>query len=228
MNQIHKVAISKRKFNMTSDFVMPLLGIPVDVFKCKVKDSFQRVVLSNRFYQAYIYDDIVDSFREKCVFVVYHQMQDVEFSAFENTLKSYPNFLANYDIGDSAFGCAVFKIPQEHEADYEAYLKGKWSNYSESARAKCIENRFTDSKTSQIIGQIFSRSEVLREGWENKMDIKLPENAEVWSSPNLTPSEEKDTEGKFKSEILDNRVRDLLTPIGVKPLAEDETNKDRS
>ena len=110
---------------------------------------------------------------------------DVGFTAFEDTLESMGNFVDSYDILDGNYGVKVFNMLDAYHKEKDLFLSGAYSKFSEFAKDVCVKNAPIAKEFSQTLPDIFNRKEELRAHQEAKVEQKLPEDAELWSIPDV-------------------------------------------
>lgn len=188
------------KFTKTSTFIFPLLNIPKSLFYCKVYNSFNKLILSNRFINAYLEDEnITDySYKEYNIFLHINNYQDKNFQSFYDTLCSFPNYVEDYENqGNLIF---VFQIPWNMLNDFDLLIKGKYSLISKEAKQLIISNNYYTGDPTYI-PLYLSKSVKVKEMWETRLsspnsivDLK---DQEVW--PIINPKKEIITKEILKS-----------------------------
>ena len=85
--------------------------------------------------------------------------------------KSYPLLRGTYIM-------YVYTLNKKFISDFDSFLVGKYSTFSNLAKTMILKDRSSDSPMKSVL----EKSESLRDYWENRLDEMLPENSEVWSA----------------------------------------------
>ena len=103
----------------------------------------------------------------------------------------------------------IFKIPDEHVKDYYHFLRGEYSQYSESAVAKVLANNIdiTTPNKRNIYKGIFKKSKTLRVHQEKRFGMEIG-NAEVWSIYNRDKN------------ILTDKLKKSFDSYKIEPITE--------
>lgn len=169
------------KYNKSSMFLFPFLGIPKDLFKCSVKNIFKKELFNNRFLNCYLSHDIIKETDNNQLFLLVRNYRDISFDIFYSTITALPNYKEDYEIDNCLI--MIFTIPPDKEKDYNLILKGKYSLISSEGKRAIILNSFNNYHESTI-PMILNKSTTLKEMWESKLgepgEIDLGEQ-EVWS-----------------------------------------------
>lgn len=187
-------------FTKTATFIFPLLNISKSLFYCKVYNSFNKLILSNRFINAYLSDNSIEkyNYKEGYIFLHINNYQDKDFQSFYDTLCSFPNYIEDYENNNNLI--FVFKIPNESFNDYTLLLNGKYSLISVKAKQLIISNNYYTGD-AEYIPLYLSKSVKVKEMWEIRLSspnsIVDLENQEVWSK--INPKKEIITKEILKS-----------------------------
>lgn len=157
------------KYNKTTVFLYPLLGIPMNFFKSSSGKT--------RYLNSYLYDLDIADYKTHHVFVLIDNYQDAEFTEFEKKLRTLNNYVTDYDILGGRYSVKVFKIPDEFIGDYELFLKGKYSQFSQSAKDRVM---IYELKNLDLLTHIFNKTEEARRTLEKALDVTLDKYAEVY------------------------------------------------
>lgn len=176
------------KYTKTATFLFPLLGIPKSLFNCDVKTDYGKPIITTRFLNAYLINtDLKDEYNKSPhVYVVIKSFRDKDFESFYTTLRSFDNYVDDYEILE--FIVLVFKVPLDNESDFCLLLNGKYSEISPSGKQLIMKNTFYSGKISTI-PLILGKSLSLKQSWENRLsnpgsEVDLEEQ-EVWPIVNL-------------------------------------------
>lgn len=165
------------KYTKTSAFLIYAAGLdPSDFPK-----NFENAYLDDH---QYIKED-----SEIDIFIVFHSPEsyDEDFEMFCEVLRLADNFLDEYDIKDFV----VFRLSllKEWQHVKEELITSKYSkidrNYVETFFPKRVyygsdefgRSLWKPSKNYQIL----TAAEELKVYWEERLDVEIPEDAEVWS-----------------------------------------------
>lgn len=188
------------KYTKTATFLFPLLKIPKELFKCKVLNSFNSCIVSDRLVNAYLGDESISKYdyKEGYVFLHINNYQDPNFNSFYDTLCSLTNYVEDYESrGNLIF---VFKMSDEMMIDYEILLHGGYSIISKEAKQLIIKNTYYNGELSNI-PLILNRALILKESWEKRLGLPNSivdlENQEVWAK--IKPEKEIITKETLKT-----------------------------
>jgi hypothetical protein len=168
------------KYTKSATFIFPLLNIKKEIFKFETK-SFGFTTQEDRFINAYMQDEIVESFEKNHLFLLVKNYRDIDFEDFNLILTSYPNYVDNYENND--FMVYIFSIPEENLQDYTLILKGKYSEISENGQKLIRKNAYCNNDY-HLLPLIFNKMPKLKAYWEERLsnpgsEAKLGD-AEVW------------------------------------------------
>lgn len=171
--------LSQIKATKTTDFILPLLG-----FTKKYYEPF--------LVNAYLGDvDLKGYDKDKIYIVISNHNMNTKHMRIEDGIKNLPQFVDYYDILDGKMSVFIMNLPEEFNGDYDHFMKGNYSKFSQEAQIAVIKGRSEKSSMPHI----FKKSEKLKQYWEEKAGSELPPNAEVW--PVLTLENELLNRRKF-------------------------------
>lgn len=155
------------KYTKTSSFLFPLLGIPKSLFNCHITNNYNKIIMTNRFLNAYLQDNHIDNIYNEgpYVFIVVKPYQDVEFNKFKDTILDYDNYTDEYE--KEGFLILIYKILDIYLEDYNKILKGKYSLISNEAKKIILGNSY--HKTPNAVAQILTKSKKLKTDWETRL-----------------------------------------------------------
>jgi hypothetical protein len=194
------------KYTETATFLFPLVEVPKQIFRCDVRSSFGKLIMTTRFLNAYMWDmDLEMEFNYgPYVFVVMKPYRDANFAEFHSTVISMENYVDEYEKEN--YTVLIFKVPEKNLKHYDMILEGKYSKLDSEAKTLILRNNFFSSQPG-ILPEIFTKSARLRESWEKALSCPHPEprissmvslgDQEVWKIIN------REKEG-FSDEILRN------------------------
>ena len=93
-----------------------------------------------------------------------------------------PNFVNSYDISDTFYGVKVLKFPSKFKREYELFLQGKYSEFSNTAKALITKYHINNSQL-KFAAHAVNKHEALRRFWENELQSSINSSQEYWSAP---------------------------------------------
>lgn len=93
-------------------------------------------------------------------------------------LRAQPNFVIDYKINDFET-MVVMQITPKFLTDYRKFIIGKYSHLSDEAKKLITDNSVENGTNVKIL----RRDKELRERWEERIGVTLPEEAEVYPKP---------------------------------------------
>jgi hypothetical protein len=165
----------ERKHTITSIFIVPTLSIGRDK------------LIDNGFVNGYIKDGMRDTQYKNAVYLLFKPTNLDKFKVFlDSEYERTKSIIDDYDYEDG-YVVLVYELNKAFNQDFELIKQGKYSKTSKkfqelfpkTMRVHLTTNTFQNKVTLQY--RIFNKTEDLREFWEEKIDIKLDENSEVWT-----------------------------------------------
>lgn len=155
----------KRSVNLCSIYVLPLLGLN--------RYSFGS---PDKFVNSYIAED------DKHVVVEC-------LHPYNSLITNHTNYKLNFDRDNSYF--AVFEIPQYYKEDVRKFKEGKYSKFTDSAKNLIRKKSGLPYKVPKVGGRyesalellVLDRAEELRKHLEDKLAVKISNEAELGSIP---------------------------------------------
>jgi len=155
--------------NKSYTYILPMLANYVGVRKSNLKNTF----IGDKDYPKY----------DNNIFLLYKFSGSKEFLLYEDFLKNTNLFVDSYDPDDHHV-MFVFDVPSFYQSDYDLFKEGKYSEFPQEYKIALFEyHGITDSK--HRVAQVLFKHPDLREEWENKLNIPIPEDSEVSSVPDL-------------------------------------------
>jgi len=151
--------------NKTTNFLLPVLG------KSKTELKFETY-----FVNAFIDDE------GKHISVLYRFTGTEAFKEFEQTMMSDAKYVTHKDY-DTYHVMYIFRIPEKFEMDVFSFKEGRYSLFSKALRQRIL--KFYGGEDSAVILQIVRQDKGLKEKLEKHLGVKLPEDAELASKPEL-------------------------------------------
>jgi hypothetical protein len=118
----------------------------------------------------------------ECIALLYRFSGEPIFTKFESALCSFRNFKRRIDP-DPYHVLFVFDIPEEAKSSYVAFRDGRYSEIDDDWKLRILE--FHGFDFDGHTGKILFRDPRLRQDLEERLDVQLPENAELHSKPKL-------------------------------------------
>jgi hypothetical protein len=154
------------KYNKTATFLFPLLEIPRELFACSIKNNVGKIIIQNRFINAYLYDKKIERYKENHLFVVVNNYQDIEFNTFFSTMTAFANYIDDYEQQDQLV--LIYSISEELLPDYKLLINGEYSKISAKAKKLVLSNHFFDGKAFTL-PLILNKAEALKDSWEERL-----------------------------------------------------------
>lgn len=217
------------RYNDNTIFLLPLLGLDCRIFTTKTSIKTKGGFKGNRFFNSYLQDDLIDTYRDNHIYIVHWGSQDVLYSQFEETIETYPNYKDTYELCGGALVVRIFEIPDQYKAEYQYFKEGKFSKFSKEAQKLCIINSLATTlagkyNIADILPAIFKsdikKAGKLRNDWDNflnldvqeeKYKIYLSDEDELWSKrtteqESLTEIVRKQLEQKYNFSLVNNET----------------------
>ena len=80
----------------------------------------------------------------------------------------------------------VFEIPKKYEIDVQYFIRGEFSKIDKEYVNANFPVYLINSKGEKILNPnrgILDKADFIREAWEFEHNVKIPEDAEVWTKP---------------------------------------------
>jgi hypothetical protein len=117
---------------------------------------------------------------ENCICLLYRYSGDAMFLKFESALCAFRNFRRRYDPNPYHV-MFVFDVPKSCQASYEHYVNGRYSEIDDLWKLKILE--FHGFDIDGHTGKILFQSDSLRYELEEKLDVTLPPDSELYDKP---------------------------------------------
>ncbi len=153
----------------SSTFVLPFLGVDRKWF-----------MWNSLFVNCFIGTTAEDT--KKVIALLYRFSGIPEFLKFESAMCAFRSFVKRYDP-DPYHVMFVFNVPESATKSYEHFVNGKYSEIDDIWKLKILE--FHGFDIDGMTGKILFQTDSLRREIEDRLDVELPENAELHSVPNL-------------------------------------------
>ena len=161
------------KKTITSIFCVPTLHIP--------RESLQ----ANDYLNGYAKDEMSDSIYENSVYLLFRPKNLDKFREFlDSEYERTSMIISDYDH-TGGFVVVVYKLDEKFKVDFDTVKRGKYSRTStefQSLFPKTVKIQVNGLQRDELSLQvrIFKKTEDLRKFWEDKFDVSLGDNVEVW------------------------------------------------
>ncbi len=162
------------RINNATIFLLPLIPLNKGIFDFVIPYKGK----SSRLLNAYIYDVDVPKYHKNHVTLVHSNIQDIGFKVFEQELEDNKCYVDSYDIADTKYCVKVFKIPDSSLVSYEAFLRGKYSQFNLHDMSNVLY--FDYLNQGNYLNKVFHKDEELRIKKEELLGTSL-EGKELWS-----------------------------------------------
>jgi hypothetical protein len=149
----------------TTTFLLPLLG--------KTKAQLR--------YPTYFVNSFIDD-NSQHISLLYRFTGTVAYKLFEQEMMSDPLCVAHRDY-DSYHVMYVFEIPRKFIDDINHFKAGKYSLFSKALRQRIL--KFYGGEDEAATLQIIRQDKSLRKQLEQYLKVKIPEDSELASKPDL-------------------------------------------
>jgi hypothetical protein len=163
----------ERKHTITSVFIVPTLSIGRDK------------LLDNGFLNGYIKDSNKDIQYENAVYLLFKPKDLDKFRDFlDGEYERTKSIIDDYDYEDG-YVVVVYEVNPRLKDDIELVKQGKYSQTSKKFQEifpKVIQIKQNGMRRDEISLQyrVFNKTEDLVKFWEDKLEVTLPEDLEVW------------------------------------------------
>ena len=167
------------KKTISSIFMVPTVGLLKEI-----RDA-------NGYLNAYSEDRIKNEPHEDCVYVLFRPNNLDKFREFlDSEYERTKDLICDYDYPNNLI-ILVYKLNPRFKADFHLIKMSRYSKTSPEFQAlfpkvikyKTEEGLQRDELTLQV--RIFKKTPDLRKFWEDKFDVSLPDDIEVWEGYHL-------------------------------------------
>lgn len=130
---------------------------------------------------------------------IYFLFKPQNFQLFEDFLHEEKErgapIMDDYDY--DGFVVVVYVVPEEFISDFKRFTLGKYSKYSvkfKSLFPRTVRREMPNGVERDEVSlqhRVFTRDKGLQEYWRNKLDIEVPPDLELYSSPDLSINSEE-------------------------------------
>jgi hypothetical protein len=168
----------EQKSTFTTSLLLPAVGMS------------KRSLVKYGFINGYLDDKTHDIHYKPAVYILFKPPSWDRFEAYLEIEQNTPNLISSYDYA-GGYIVLVYSILERFIKDYELFMEGKYSKFSEEYKATFPKMvRHIDRKTGVEVSEvslqyhIISKSEALKKMRERELGIKFEElgpDMEVWS-----------------------------------------------
>lgn len=150
-------------------------------------------ILQHGFIAAYI-DDINHAIKYKHSIYLLYKPTSTFKEFLENEYRRTKLLIEEYDY-PKGYVIVVYRFPEEFIPDYELFLEGKYSKFSEHyknafPKTIWIENEYgLKSEKFTFHHLVFMKHLIIREYWYDKLGIDIPKDGEYWTKPDIEEKE---------------------------------------
>jgi hypothetical protein len=162
------------KKTITTAFIVPTLGIPKEQLNI------------NDFINGYSKDANRDVQYENCIYVLFRPSNVDRFRLFLEKEYERVKVVDDYDY-EGGYVIVVYELDKKYSKDFGLVRQGKYSKtskqfqeqFSKMVKINTGGNNFREDVSLQY--RVFTKSKDLVEYWENRLDIKIDEDQELWN-----------------------------------------------
>jgi len=161
------------KKTITTIFMVPTLKINRDVLR------------DNGFINGYVKDARKDVQYENCIYLLFKPEDLDRFKDFlDGEYERTKSVIDDYDYEDG-YVVIVYQLDDRFKRDFEYVKNGKYSKTSkefQSVFPKVVKVNVGGRMKEEISLQyrVFNHTEDLVQFWENKLDVKMDDDQELW------------------------------------------------
>ena len=176
-----EIANQEIKPTKTVDFLFPLT-------------NYTKADLSPFLVNAYLGDkSMLDwDLESPDVFVLVKYYGNRKFLDLEKEIEKNKYFKTSYNLWEGRYIMFVFTISPSFKSDYDKFLEGKYSQFSDPAKIRLMRHRSPNSPMPLIL----DKDNSLKMYWENRLGTELSSDDEVW--PIVERNDEFFDREKFK------------------------------
>ena len=160
----------KRKKTKATSFILPMLGKSIYFF-------------NSYLLNCYVGDkELIEKYPNH-IFVLLKIEDKEEYRTIKKEMESLKTFIESYNPMENKTEMFIFSIPKIYKKDYELFLRGKYSEFSNKLKEEVMV--LNKVNKDSVIYAAFTRATWLRKNWEDQLNCKIPYYQEVLSIPNL-------------------------------------------
>lgn len=155
-------------------FVLPMLYS---------KDRNDTFFITKNFENCYV-GDVNHPELGKKIFLLYNYQMSVEYVKFERKIELMSEFETDYDYSEERQVMYVINIPDEHVDDFQHFLAGRYTKFSNELKLKIIKFWGIEGDEGSLFYGILYANDTAKENLlTNAYDS---EEGEYWPKPDLT------------------------------------------
>jgi len=187
-----KITISSRKLPYRINRIesRDIMGLPVYDLMIASRTKASLFVLpmlpgnrSTYYYDKFLLNCFVGTKDVSNVIAVLFRFSGLKmFANLEQSMQRLKCYMKTEDPTKSTV-LYLFEVPKYYQEDFNKFLEGKYSEMTEDYKLKILDFHGVDFDSS--IGHILFKDETRRLELEELLDTNLPEDAELYSIPNM-------------------------------------------
>jgi len=160
-----KIYLTEYKVNTSLLYILPTLGKDAEYFK---PATFINTCLITK--------------NVRYLYIIARKTDTMNYIAWINLLKSHSLFISSFK--NKSFMYLKFQIPEKNIEDVKLLLQGKFSKISNLLKQQILQF-FDYNMENSYIAQVLYKSPKLKKMMEQKLDVKIPKDIELYSKPTL-------------------------------------------
>tara|TARA_R110002012_G_scaffold118547_1_gene267403 strand:- start:302 stop:802 length:501 start_codon:yes stop_codon:yes gene_type:complete len=161
--------MAKKTKTKSHTYILPMLSYYIDIRKRNLVNTY----IGAREYPEH----------DNHIFLLYKFQGTKNFIEYEDYLENNLLFNSKYDP-DENHVMFIFNVPKDYQPIYDLYKSGKYSEFFDDYKIQIFKfHGITDS--NHKIAKVLFKHPDLREEWEERIGVEIPENQEVSSIPNM-------------------------------------------
>jgi len=172
-----KLRINEFEDNMSSTYILPLLGI-----------KKEHLLIRTNFINCYVKHFDFNHILGEYVYLIYRYIPINYYAKFIEILQKQKGCISYLKDQDKRFDCFVFKTNEEFINDVKLLLKGKYSKISDKAK-KLILNFHNQTNPETPLSQILYKGTLRRNELEESFGCVMPDNIDFAEKCNIENEE---------------------------------------
>ena len=162
MDENYILLTKEEKANKAMTYLLPM------IFTSYKKTHWNSLV------NVYLSDDSVKDLDKGFVFLLYRISNDPGFKDFEKSLGKHESMELTYDVEyeGNSYAMYVFRIPSQYKQEYESFMVGKYSEFSDQYKKKILA--FYDLDQHHAVADVLYKREKLYLELEERLKAKVP------------------------------------------------------
>jgi len=162
--------------NKSKSYILPLLEGSIDI-------QYIRHIINTYLY---LKPDL--GITSRSIHVLYDKAI-IEQELFEEYLEEVKSCFLFIDFREISEGYLLsFRIPERHIKDYDYFVEGRYSKFNNASKKKILYHLYKHypelNELIKKIEYILYKEDTLKKAWEEKLNIRIPEEIELSSIMN--------------------------------------------